>query len=141
MPISLTESLGDSSARRLLPNLPEEPTQQFPDDELLIRRAFQTDASQGCDLLFRRYYQPLCSQAVRLVYDKSLAEDIVADIFQTLWQKRLYERIQYSYRAYLYQAVRQNCLLYLKREAGRTILSDQRSGSVLGSRNADDLAN
>ncbi|QHV94554.1 RNA polymerase sigma-70 factor [Spirosoma endbachense] len=96
-----------------------------PDDELLIRHAFQTDAYQGCDLLFRRYYHPLCSQAVRFVYDKALAEDIVAELFQTFWQKRIYERIDYSYRAYLYRAVRQNCLLFLQREAGQTISTDQ----------------
>jgi len=96
-----------------------------PDDELLIRRAFATDAYQGCDLLFRRYYQPLCSHAARFVYDKVVAEDIVADLFQAFWQKRVYERIDYSYRAYLYQAVRQNCLLYLRREAGLTVSAEQ----------------
>lgn len=97
----------------------------MPDDEVLIRRAFETDASLGCDLLFRRYYQPLCSHAVRFVYDKAMAEDIVADIFQALWQKRIYERITFSYKAYLYRAVRQNCLLYLQREAGRTVSAEQ----------------
>jgi RNA polymerase sigma-70 factor (family 1) len=92
-----------------------------PDDELLIRRSFESDPYQGCDLLFRRYYEPLCSHAVRYVYSKMLAEDIVADLFQVFWQKRLFERITFSYRAYLYRAVRQNCLLYLKRETGRII--------------------
>ncbi len=93
-------------------------------DELLIRQAFDASPRQGCDLLFRRYYQPLCSHAARFVYSKMLAEDIVADIFQDFWQKRLHERIQFSYRAYLYKAVRQNCLLYLQREAGHTISTD-----------------
>jgi RNA polymerase sigma-70 factor (family 1) len=96
-----------------------------PDDELLIRRAFAMDAYEGCDLLFRRYYQPLCSHAARYVYSKPIAEDIVADLFQTFWQKKIYDRIDYSYRAYLYQAVRQNCLLYLRREAGLTVSTDQ----------------
>lgn len=104
-------SAGDTAAR--------------PDDELLIRRAFAADAYQGCDLLFRRYYQPLCSHAARFVYDKAVAEDIVADLFQAFWQKKVYERIDYSYRAYLYQAVRQNCFLYLQRESGLTISAEQ----------------
>lgn len=98
-----------------------------PDDELMIRRAFATDSYQGCDLLFRRYYQPLCSHAARFVYDKVVAEDIVADLFQTFWQKKIYERIDYSYRSYLYQAVRHNCLLYLQREVGQTISMDHPS--------------
>jgi len=96
----------------------------LPDDELLIRRAFETNPTLGCDLLFRRYYQPLCSHAARFVYDRTVAEDIVADLFHAFWQKRLHERITLSYRAYLYQAVRQNCLLYLQREAGRTVSSE-----------------
>ncbi len=95
------------------------------DDELLIRRAFDADVYQGCDLLFRRYYQPLCSHAARFVYDKAVAEDIVSDLFQVFWQKQVYKRIAYSYRAYLYQAVRQNCLLYLQRETGIAIFADQ----------------
>ncbi len=95
-----------------------------PEDELLIRIAFARDAYEGCDLLFRRYYQPLCSHAVRFVYDKAVAEDIVAELFQNFWQKKVYERVEYSYRAYLYQAVRQNCLLYLQREAGITVPVD-----------------
>ncbi|GAB2801905.1 RNA polymerase sigma-70 factor [Rhabdobacter roseus] len=96
-----------------------------PDDELLIRRAFEADPSKGCDLLFRRYYKPLCNHAVRFVYDQAMAQDIVADIFQSIWHKRIYERITFSYRAYLYRAVRQNCLLYLQREARRTVSVDQ----------------
>ncbi len=102
------------------------------DDELMVRRAFAIDAYQGCDLLFRRYYQPLCSHAARFVYDKAVAEDIVADLFQTFWQNKVYARIDYSYRAYLYQAVRQNSLLYLQREAGMTISADRSlSGELL----------
>lgn len=95
------------------------------DDEILIRRAFETDVYLGCDLLFRRYYQPLCSHAARFVYDKAVAEDIVAELFRAFWEKQVYQHIDYSYRAYLYQAVRQNCLLYLQRETGKTISADQ----------------
>ncbi|HAO50313.1 MAG TPA: RNA polymerase sigma-70 factor, partial [Runella sp.] len=38
------------------------------DVEYLIRQAFEEDARRGYELLFRRYYRPLCSQAVRFVY-------------------------------------------------------------------------
>lgn len=107
--------------RPLRPAVSEHNACALPDDELMIRRAFENDPYQGCDLLFRRYYEPLCSHAVRFVYSKMLAEDIVADLFQVFWQKRLFERITFSYRAYLYQAIRQNCLLYLQREAGHTV--------------------
>ena len=131
IPASSSEPSDRDSPLRPLHGVPAETTPLPPDDEWLIRRAFETSAYLGCDLLFRRYYQPLCSQAARVVYDKAIAEDIVSDIFQTFWQKSLHQRINYSYRAYLYRAVRQNCLLYLQREAGRTISTDQMTPSDL----------
>lgn len=131
MPASSSDFLNPDSSPRPLHGLPQQANPSVSDDEWLIRRAFETSAYQGCDLLFRRYYQPLCSQAARFVYDKAVAEDIVSDIFQTIWQKSLYQQINYSYRAYLYRAVRQNCLLYLQREAGRTISTDQITQSDL----------
>lgn len=127
-----SDSLSDSlSVRSLHASLGACNTAAGPDDELLIRRAFESDPYQGCDLLLRRYYEPLCSHAVRFVYSKMLAEDIVADLFQVFWQKRLFERITFSYRAYLYRAVRQNCLLYLQREAGHTVSQELLSATEL----------
>ena len=120
---------GSLSVRSLHVSVDVCDTSVGPDDELLIRRAFESDPYRGCDLLFRRYYEPLCSHAVRFMYSKMLAEDIVADLFRVFWQKRLFERITFSYRAYLYRAVRQNCLLYLQREAGHTVSQELLSAS------------
>ncbi len=86
------------------------------DDELLIRRAFGEDAQKGCELLFRRYNSNLCNHAIRFVHSKEAAEDIVAEIFAVFWQNRIYDKITYSYRAYLYKAVRLRSYNYLKLE-------------------------
>ncbi|WP_460946394.1 RNA polymerase sigma-70 factor [Spirosoma daeguense] len=101
---------------RLSVNKRPESTPNVTDDELMLRQAFTQNAQQGCALLFRRYYTNLVNHAVRFVYSKEIAEDLVAEVFTTFWQDRIFENITTSYRAYLYQAVRYRAYNYLRWE-------------------------
>lgn len=89
------------------------------DEEYLIRKTFQQDPREGCALLFQLYHAPLCNHAVRFVYAREAAEDIVAEIFCRFWQDKTYEQIQTSYRSYLFTAVRHKAFTYWKFELGR----------------------
>ncbi|WP_460634607.1 sigma factor [Larkinella harenae] len=86
------------------------------DDELIFRELFVQDPKRGCELLFRRYYANLVNHAVRFVYSKDIAEDLVAEVYTVFWQDRIFERITTSYRAYLYQTVRYRAYNYLRWE-------------------------
>ncbi len=89
------------------------------DSELFIRKAFAEDPEKGCELLFRAYYNDLCSTAIRIVYSKQAAEDIVGEVFLNFWNNRSFETIRASYRAYLFRAVRNRAFSYLRFELGR----------------------
>ncbi len=89
------------------------------DKEFFIRQAFEKNAAAGYELLFRLYYSTLCSHAVRFVYTKEAAEDLVADVFYTFWKKESFRHISSSYRAYLFTAVRHKCFNYLRWELAR----------------------
>jgi len=56
--------------------------------------------------LFERYKGILYSHAYRLLEDHDEAEDIIQDVFLTLWQKRTTLKINSSISSYLYIAVR-----------------------------------
>ncbi len=86
------------------------------DSEVFIRKTFKEDPRKGYELLFRRYYRALCSHAVRFVYSKEVAEDIVGDVFLVLWKNNVYEKINTSFRAYLYASVRNRAFNYLQWE-------------------------
>ncbi len=86
----------------------------------MIRHAFQTDTRLGCELLYRRYYRPLCSHAVRFVYSKAIAEDIVSEVFCQFYAKGVFSQIETSFRAYLYRTVRHRAYSYLRWEMART---------------------
>ena len=88
----------------------------FPDTEAFLREAFRKDAWLGCTLLFDHYYAPMCSHAVRYVYSKEYAEDVVADVFREFWQKKQFLKVTTSYRTYLFRAVRNRALNMIKRE-------------------------
>ncbi len=86
------------------------------DTELFIRKTFQDDAVKGCELLFRLYHKILCSHAVRFVYSREIAEDLVSEIFCKFWKTRAFETITSSYRFYLFRSVRNEAYNYLRLE-------------------------
>ncbi|OIN56127.1 RNA polymerase sigma-70 factor [Arsenicibacter rosenii] len=88
----------------------------FNDTELFIRKAFEENPQKGCELLFRRYHQALCSHAVRFVYSKETAEDIVSEVFCKFWKTRAYQTVTSSYRYYLFRSVRNEAYNYLRLE-------------------------
>lgn len=105
-------------------------------DEQFIYALFRQDPRHGCEVLFRRYYDNLCNHAIRFVYAKDIAEEIVAEVFANFWQNRAFEQINTSYQAYLYKAVRYRAYNYIRFELSRTfaleIASNQPDTAVLG---------
>lgn len=102
-----------------LPSLESETTPDRPatrDTEFFTRLAFQDSPQKGCELLFRRYHQALCSHAVRYVYSKETAEDLVSEVFCKFWKTKAYENITSSYRYYLFRSVRNEAFNYLRLE-------------------------
>ena len=94
------------------------------DDEFFIRQAFVDNPERGCELLYRAYYRPLCSHATRFLYAREVAEDIVSDAFLAFWRNQSYQTITTSFRAYLFQAVRNRSIDYLRREFSRSGSAD-----------------
>ena len=90
------------------------------DTELFIRRTFETDPQKGCELLFRLYHKPMCNHAVRFVYAKEVAEDLVSDVFCTFWNTQAYLSVNQSFRAYLFRSVRNRAYTYLASEFRRS---------------------
>lgn len=96
-----------------------EPTvakEESGDDEFFIRLTFKENAQKGCELLFRRYHKVLCSHAIRFVYSKEIAEDIVSEVFCKFWKTRAFESVTSSYRFYLFRSVRNEAYNYLRLE-------------------------
>lgn len=94
------------------------------DSETLLQKTFDQDPQQGCAMLFRMYYAPLFSHAIRFVYSKPVAEDIVAEVFCRFWEERIFQKINISYRAYLFKTVRHRAYDYVKFELSKKSRSE-----------------
>ncbi|TDE10580.1 hypothetical protein E0F88_28005 [Dyadobacter psychrotolerans] len=88
--------------------------------EVFIRKTFEENPRKGCEMLFRLYYRGLCTHAVRYVYSKEIAEDLVADVFYTFWNTRAFLSVTYSFRSFLFRSVRNRAYNYLMNEMKKT---------------------
>lgn len=64
--------------------------------------------------LFHNHYANLCGYAVKYVWELEQAEEIVQDLFFNIWSKKSDLNITSSIESYLFRAVRNACLNYLK---------------------------
>ncbi|MBC7488111.1 MAG: RNA polymerase sigma-70 factor [Cytophagaceae bacterium] len=84
--------------------------------------------------IFRTHHKMLCKVAYAIVKDKSAAEDIVQDVFLTIWKKRNELTIDSNLKGYLYRAVSNSCLNYLQSYHKRNVKSyDEFNEQALGS--------
>lgn len=86
------------------------------DEELFLKRVFEENPEKGVELLYRRYFQPLCSHAIKFVGSKTFAEDIVSEVFYEFYRSKAFSKIQTSFRFYLFRSVRNRAYNFLKSE-------------------------
>jgi len=81
--------------------------QQHTDDGLLA--ALKAGSEQAFSEIYSRYYTPLRLEAFYRLRDDAEAEDVVHDVFTSLWTRK--EALpDVTFDKYLYQAVRNKCI-------------------------------
>lgn len=75
--------------------------------------------------IFDSLYTPLCRYALQMTGDPAAAEDIVQDQFVYLWEHRDRIRQQQAVQAYLYKAVHNRSISYLKSNFVRFVRREQ----------------
>lgn len=70
-------------------------------------------------MLYRRYWEELFVTAARALRDKEGAEDVVQDVFVSLWNRRCELKIEGSLAAYLHTSVRYKAIQYIEKNITR----------------------
>jgi RNA polymerase sigma-70 factor (family 1) len=81
---------------------------EFDDNQLLA--LLRNDSLEAYEILFKRYYKMFCLQAALLLMDESEAEDLVIELFIEIWHKKIYRKIEQSFKAYLHRCVQNKCI-------------------------------
>ena len=66
--------------------------------------------------LFNRYYAGLCVYCESFVGEKQIAEDLVQDVFVNVWMKRTELNFDETIRPYLYKAVHNSSIQFLRHQ-------------------------
>jgi RNA polymerase sigma-70 factor (ECF subfamily) len=67
--------------------------------------------------IFDEHYKPLCAFGYRYVEDTFVTEDMIQEVFGSLWEKRSDFNHEKAIKAFLYTSVRNKCLNHLKHKA------------------------
>jgi len=67
--------------------------------------------------VFRRYYQELCNFALSYLKVETASEEVVQEMFISIWEKRQKLKIQSSLKAYLFVSIKNRSLNYLNSKA------------------------
>jgi RNA polymerase sigma-70 factor, ECF subfamily len=87
------------------------------DAELLAR--LRRDDASALEALHAEHYVGLCRVAARITGSMAIAEELVADVFVRVWERRGSLAVRSTLRAYLYGAVRQEALQQNRSESNR----------------------
>lgn len=83
-------------------------------DAVLVRRIRAGD-ERALEEVFRAHYTGMASFVQRYVFAPDIAEELVQDIFVKLWSRREQLSEIESFKTYLYRAVRNQALNWLRR--------------------------
>lgn len=68
------------------------------------------------DLIFRKYHHPLYLYTLKFVEDKSDAQDIVQNVFLSVWENKKFSADEKIIHDYLFNSVKNSCLNYIKHQ-------------------------
>ena len=86
------------------------------DDEAAWVERIRTGDPMAFEALFHAYHASLCSFAYRYLGARDLAEEMVQEVFLFVWERRESWDVRSSVRSYLFTAVRNAALSYLRHE-------------------------
>jgi len=83
-------------------------------NDLQLYQQAQEGSIKAFEVLFRRFYTPLCRYAYRFTGCPDYSEEIVQNLFYLLWRDRAHLQIERSVKSYLYEAVRNRAFHYIE---------------------------
>lgn len=93
--------------------------EQNPPDEVLVAQIQKGD-HEAFEKLFRSYYEELCAFVDSRIGDLRGSDDIVQNVFLSLWRRRKDLAIRSTVRAYLFGAARNESISHRERRKRQT---------------------
>ncbi len=85
------------------------------DQDQILLDELKKGHKMAYEQVFKKYYKALAIKAFMMLEDEMEAEDLVQNLFISMWQKSHYSSINTSLKAYLFRAVHNQCLMRLRK--------------------------
>lgn len=85
----------------------------------------QTNKEQAIEIIFRQYYAYLCKTVYNMIGNSETAEDLVQEVFLSLWKKESPIKINTSIGAYLKRAAINRTLNHLRSQKMQIVSEEQ----------------
>jgi DNA-directed RNA polymerase specialized sigma24 family protein len=86
---------------------------EIPDQILL--KDLQNGSQSAYELVFKKYYKALALKAYLMLENQMEAEDLVQNLFISMWEKSQFLSVNTALKAYFFKAVHNLCLMVLRR--------------------------
>jgi RNA polymerase sigma-70 factor (ECF subfamily) len=97
----------------------------MPQNLDLFIKGIKKGSRETFNQLFEVYYRNLCRFAFTFVKDSDAAEEIVQELFISIWEQRQNLSIRISIRAFLYTSVKNRSINYLRNNKTRIFHEDE----------------
>ncbi|MGQ7855975.1 RNA polymerase sigma factor [Pedobacter sp. WC2501] len=83
-------------------------------DQILLKD-LQNGNQSAYELVFKKYYKALALKAYLMLENEMEAEDLVQNLFISMWEKSQFLSVNTALKAYLFKAVHNKCLMCLRK--------------------------
>ena len=91
-------------------------------DESIFHQV-KNNNEKAFEVLFKKYYAPLCKYVYTYLKDKDESENITQEVFITIWNNKEQIAINTSVSSYLYRSVRNHAINFLKKSTRYSVES------------------
>jgi RNA polymerase sigma-70 factor (ECF subfamily) len=107
------------------------------DIDTLFFRVVDENDYEAFQTLFTKMYSPLCQFCVKFVQVNEVAEELVSDVFYTIWKNRS-QIIVSTPRAYLFTAVKNRGFDHLRRIKKSLWVDIEKASEITDNHNSED---
>lgn len=94
------------------------------EQETLLCGRIRAGDKAAFEYVFKTYYKYLCAYANQMLSDSDLSEEVVQTLFFHLWEKRESFSVNTSLKSYLFRAVHNSCMNYIRHHKIREIYAE-----------------
>jgi len=103
-------------------------------NELLLIEGLKRKDKLVFDYIFNYYYSSLCAFSMQYTNDRSASEDLVQDLFVSLWMEAHNLKISSSLKSYIFTGVKNRCFDYQKHQK---VVKKYEAYELFSSKNGD----